>query len=117
MKRLITRLRGARMRTKVFGLSALLVLVAGVAVAAPGGILTPGAGGPQGLTTVGPINPNHGFPDWYRDTNGVDLMPCDDPQIRNSGGAIGDIPTPPRRSTSRATSPTSSFTRRPTATA
>jgi hypothetical protein len=93
MKRLITRLRGARVRTKVFGLSALLVLVAGVAVAAPGGILTPGTGGPQGLTTVGPINPNHGFPDWYRDTNGVDLMPCDDPQDPNCG-AIGNMPDP-----------------------
>ena len=67
----------------------LLVLTAGaVAIAAPTGILTPGTGGPQGIVTVGPVNPSNGFPDWYRDTNGVDLMPCVDPQDKFCGGAV-----------------------------
>jgi K319-like protein len=95
MTRLFNRLRGARMRTKVFGLSAMLVLVAGVAVAAPSGVLTPGSGVSGGITTVGPVNPNNGFPDWYRDTNGVDLMPCDDPQDPNCPAVATPDPTAP----------------------
>jgi hypothetical protein len=82
-------LRAGRSRTKTVALAAVLVLAAGaVAVAAPSGLLTPGTGGPQGLVTVGPVNPNNGFPDWYRDTNGVDLQPCDDPQDKFCGGAV-----------------------------
>ena len=38
--------------------------------------------------TVGPVNPSNGFPDWYRDTNGVDLAPCVDPQDAFCGGAV-----------------------------
>jgi K319-like protein len=89
MNRAVGRLRAARARTKIVALSTVLVLTAGaVAIAAPSGILTPGAGGPQGLVTVGPVNPNNGFPDWYRDTNGVDLQPCNDPQDKFCGGAV-----------------------------
>ena len=89
MNRLFGLLRAGRTRTKVIGLSVVLVLAAGaVAIAAPSGILTPGSGGPQGIVTVGPVNPNNGFPDWYRDTNGVDLAPCIDPQDKFCGGAV-----------------------------
>ena len=89
MNRLVGLLRAGRTRTKVIGLSVVLVLGAGaVAIAAPSGILTPGSGGPQGLVTVGPVNPNNGFPDWYRDTNGVDLQACNDPQDKFCGGAV-----------------------------
>ena len=89
MNRVLGRLRAARTRTKIVALSTVLVLTAGaVAIAAPTGIFTPGTGGPQGIVTVGPVNPNNGFPDWYRDTNGVDLMPCVDPQDKFCGGAV-----------------------------
>ena len=89
MNRVVGLLRAGRTRTKVIGLSVVLVLAAGaVAIAAPTGILTPGSGGPQGIVTVGPVNPNNGFPDWYRDTNGVDLAPCIDPQDKFCGGAV-----------------------------
>jgi hypothetical protein len=87
---LILGLRKAGRRTKLIGLTAVLVLAAGaVAVAAPSGLLTPNSGGPQGLVAVGPVNASNGFPDWYRDTNGVDLMPCNDPQDKFCGGAVG----------------------------
>jgi hypothetical protein len=89
MNRVLGRLRAARTRTKIVALSTLLVLTAGaVAIAAPTGILTPGTGGPQGIVTVGPVSATNGFPDWYRDTNGVDLMPCTDPQDKFCGGAV-----------------------------
>jgi hypothetical protein len=88
MHRLFGLLRAGRSR-KTVGLTAMLVLVVGaVAVAAPGGLLTPGSGGPQGLVQAGPVSPTHGFPDWYRDTNGIDLAPCLDPQDPNCGGAV-----------------------------
>jgi hypothetical protein len=67
----------------------LLVLAAGaVAIAAPSGLLTPNSAGPQGVVAVGPVNASNGFPDWYRDTNGVDLMPCNDAQDKYCGGAV-----------------------------
>jgi hypothetical protein len=89
MKGFISVLSARRLRRRTVGLTAVLVLVAGaVAVAAPSGLLTPGKGGPQGLIEAGPVNPAHGFPDWYRDTNGVDLAPCLDPQDPNCGGAV-----------------------------
>jgi hypothetical protein len=33
---------------------------------------------PGGLTEVGPVNPAHGFPAWYEDSNGRRLEPCID---------------------------------------
>src|SRR4051794_35139372 len=93
MLRLVTLFRAARARRKTVVLTTFFLLVAGaVAMAAPGGLLTPGGGGPQpGLTTAGPVNPSNGFPDWYRDVNGIDLAPCDNAQDPNCGGAV---PTP-----------------------
>src|SRR4051812_50138648 len=95
MKGLITLLGARQVRRRTIALTALLVLVAGaVAVAAPGGLLTPGGGGPQpGLTTAGPVSPSNGFPDWYRDVNGTDLAPGDNAQDPNCGGA-GPPPGP-----------------------
>src|SRR4051812_17210800 len=86
----ISRLLGAgSSRTKLVALTAFLVLAAGaVAIAAPNGLLTQNSAGPQGVVAVGPVNASNGFPDWYRDTNGVDLMPCDDPQDKYCGGAV-----------------------------
>jgi K319-like protein len=85
----ISGLLNAGRRTKLIALTAFLVLAAGaVAIAAPSGLLTQNSAGPQGLVAVGPVNASNGFPDWYRDTNGVDLMPCDDPQDKYCGGAV-----------------------------
>jgi hypothetical protein len=82
-------MNAGRTRTKMIGLTVFLVLAAGaVAVAAPFGLLTPNSGGPQGLVAVGPVNATNGFPDWYRDTNGVDVMPCNDPQAKFCCGAV-----------------------------
>jgi hypothetical protein len=89
MNRLVGLLRAGRNRKKVVGLTALFLLALGaVAIAAPSGLLTPGSGSSGGLSTVGPVNPNNGFPDWYRDSNGIDLQPCDDPQDKYCGGAV-----------------------------
>src|SRR4051794_40503404 len=88
MNRLVGLLPTGRAR-KVVLLATFLVLAAGaVAIAAPCGLLTQNSAGPQGLVAVGPVNASNGFPDWYRDTNGVDLMPCDDPQDKYCGGAV-----------------------------
>src|SRR4051794_37390982 len=88
MNRLVGLLPTGRAR-KVVLLATFLVLAAGaVAIAAPNGLLTENSAGPQGLVAVGPVNASNGFPDWYRDVNGVDLMPCDDPQDKYCGGAV-----------------------------
>ena len=91
MNRLVGLLPTSRTRKVVSVLLAtFLVLAAGaVAIAAPSGLLTPGAAAPQqGLVAVGPVNASNGFPDWYRDSNGIDLMPCNDPQDKYCGGAV-----------------------------
>src|SRR3954466_14687277 len=89
MHRILGLLGAGPRRTKLLGLTGFLVLAAGaVAVAAPSGLLTQDSAGPRGLVAVGPVNASNGFPDWYRDTNGVDLMPCDDPQDKYCGGAV-----------------------------
>ncbi|MEA2322985.1 MAG: hypothetical protein QOD81_2835 [Solirubrobacteraceae bacterium] len=89
MERLISVLTARRRRTKTVGLTGVIVLAIGaIAVAAPNGLLNPGSGGPQGVVAVGPVSPTHGFPDWYRDTNGTDLAPCLDPQDPYCGGAV-----------------------------
>jgi hypothetical protein len=88
MNRLVGLLPTGRTR-KIVALATFLVLAVGaVAIAAPNGLLTENSAGPQGLIAVGPVNASNGFPDWYRDTNGVDLMPCDDPQDQYCGGAV-----------------------------
>jgi hypothetical protein len=84
----LTGLLAGRTR-KAIGLAALMLLVAGaVAIAAPNGLMTQTGAGPQGLVTNGPVNPANGFPDWFRDTNGIDLSPCMNPQDPYCGGAV-----------------------------
>jgi hypothetical protein len=66
-------------------LGALLAIV-GVAVAGPAGSIVTGVDSTEnanGLTKFGPINPDYGFPDWYRDSNGVELEMCIDARDPN----------------------------------
>src|SRR3954449_4113852 len=95
MNRLVGLLPTGRARKVVLLATFLVLAVGAVAIAAPSGLLTENSAGPQGLIAVGPVNASNGFPDWYRDTNGVDLMPCDDPQDKYCGGAVpAPDPTP-----------------------
>jgi hypothetical protein len=73
--RLIT---GRSRRNIPFLALALLLGTAAVAVAGPSGSFVDGAGEQQsgGIEKFGPINDATGFPDWYRDTNGVEVEPC-----------------------------------------
>src|SRR3954447_7933842 len=77
------RLLAGSSRRNIFVLTMLFVVCAtAVAVAKPGGEVltqTPDQGSP-GLEKVGPINPDTGFPDWYRDRKGKTLEPCLDPK-------------------------------------
>src|SRR4051812_14533715 len=88
MNRLVGLLPTGRARKVVLLATFLVLAAAAVAIAAPNGLLTQNSAGPVGLVAVGPVNASNGFPDWYRDTNGVDLMPCDDPQDKYCGGAV-----------------------------
>jgi hypothetical protein len=70
-------LAGRRRRSIAFLALALLLGAAGVAVAGPSGTLL--EGGDQataGIEKFGPINPVNGFPDWYRDSNGIEVEAC-----------------------------------------
>jgi hypothetical protein len=87
MHRLAGLQRAGRTRAPMLA-TAVVLLTGTVAIAAPSGIFTEGSGGPQGLVAAGPVNAGHGFPDWYRDTNGTDLAPCIDPQDPYCGGAV-----------------------------
>src|SRR3954465_1793487 len=88
MNRLVGLLPTGRTR-KVVVLATFFVLAVGaVAIAAPSGLLTENSAGPQGLIAVGPVNASNGFPDWNRDKDGANLMPCDDPQDKYCGGAV-----------------------------
>jgi len=88
MNRLVGLLPTGRTRKVVVLATFLVLAAAAAAIAAPSGLLTPGSGGPQGVVDVGPVNASDGFPDWYQDTNGVDLMPCNNPQDKYCGGAV-----------------------------
>jgi hypothetical protein len=74
----IRRLIAGRTRRRAAFLATALVLgAAGVAAAGPSGELL--EGGDQasfGIEKFGPINPVSGFPDWYRDSNGIEVEPC-----------------------------------------
>jgi hypothetical protein len=69
----------------VLALVALLSVV-GVAVGAPSGSITDNpdsTNNTNGITKFGPVNPDFGFPDWYRDKNGIELEPCIDARDPN----------------------------------
>ncbi len=77
---------------RVLALLALgaLLLVGGVAIAGPGGTIDSSSGNTHGIAKAGPVNPVDGFPDWYADTNSVELEGCIDARDPNCGA----VPTP-----------------------
>jgi hypothetical protein len=97
----VHRLIGARRR--IGALAALFLLVAAaVAIAKPTGTIgveTPAEF--DGLAKVGPIDPDFGFPTWYRDTKGVALEPCIDPNDANCLPPAGFDPSKPLTLTSK----------------
>ena len=63
-----------------------MLAAAAVAIAGPSGSIVTGAdstANSNGLTKFGPVSPDHGFPDWYRDKNGIELEPCMDARDPN----------------------------------
>jgi hypothetical protein len=89
------RVRGRpRIRLALLLLSALLLVGVGVAVAGPTGDFISSYGAAQrGLVAAGPVSPEDGFPDWYRDRNGIDLEGCKTNLDPLCGGAV-PVPTP-----------------------
>ena len=68
---------GRRRRTIAFLASAMLLGTAAIAIAGPSGEwLEGGDQATGGVVKFGPINPVNGFPDWYRDSNGIEVEPC-----------------------------------------
>ena len=68
---------GRRRRTIAFLASAMLLGTAAIAIAGPSGEwLEGGDQATGGIVKFGPINPVNGFPDWYRDSNGIEVEPC-----------------------------------------
>jgi hypothetical protein len=85
--RYIRRLVAGNPRRSVpfLALGALLAVV-GVAFAGPAGSIITGTDSTDnnnGLVKFGPVNPDYGFPDWYRDSNGVELELCIDARDPN----------------------------------
>jgi PKD domain len=79
-------------RLALVALGALLLLV-GVAAAGPTGDFLTSSGNTGGLAKAGPVSPDIGFPDWYRDNKGVELEPCMTNLDPNCGGAV-PVPDP-----------------------
>jgi hypothetical protein len=83
----IRRLLAGRSRRGIASLTlAFAVGLAGIAVAGPTGSIiggTDSTDNANGLVKFGPTNPEHGFPDWYRDSNGIELEPCIDARDPN----------------------------------
>ncbi|WP_088287801.1 hypothetical protein [Kineosporia sp. A_224] len=81
---------GRRRTTAALAVAALV----GSGMAAAGALAPPPAhdGGTKGLAKVGPIDPANGFPIWYKDTNGVRLELCTDPDDQFC--IMGDLPNP-----------------------
>jgi hypothetical protein len=92
---LIRRLIAGRKRRSVALLAlAMLLGVTAVALAGPEGSFVDGAGsqGTGGITKYGPINPETGFPDWYRDAAGNEVEPCYQAADPNCNGP--EVPNP-----------------------
>jgi hypothetical protein len=77
----VRRLVAGRSRGKLVFVSVVFALgLVGVALAGPGGSILSGTGhDAAGLVKAGPVSSENGFPDWYRDSNGLELEPCLDP--------------------------------------
>jgi hypothetical protein len=72
---------GNKRRSIALLASTLLLGTAGISLAAPGGSIVGGADSTNnhnGLLKYGPVSPENGFPDWYRDKAGVELEGCFD---------------------------------------
>ena len=68
---------GSTRRRVALLVTASLLGTAAVAVAGPSGEwLEGGDQATGGIVKFGPINPVNGFPDWYRDSNGIEVEPC-----------------------------------------
>ena len=105
----VDRLTGGRrhVRLALIAVGALLLLV-GVAIAGPTGDFVSSSGNTGGLTKAGPVNPAHGFPDWYRDNKGIDLEGCMTNLDPNCGGAV-PVPNPTQPTTFPANFPDEFF--------
>jgi len=80
-ERAAVRVTVGRSRRKLVFVSVVFALgLVGVALAGPGGSILSGTGhATAGLVKAGPVSSANGFPDWYRDSNGLELEPCLDP--------------------------------------
>ena len=69
---------GGSRRNVAFLAIAALLGSATVALAGPSGSFIDGQGDQManGIVKFGPINPENGFPDWYRDSRGNEVEPC-----------------------------------------
>jgi PKD domain len=94
--RYIRRLRAGATRRNIAFLTLLMLLATvGVALAAPtGSIVTSddSTSNTNGITKFGPVSPDHGFPDWYRDKNGIELEPCMDARDPNCNAPPVPVP-------------------------
>src|ERR1700754_4455620 len=84
---------GNRVRRAAIAAGALVALVAPLATAASAVVITPTTPRTGKLVQVGPIA-EHGFPAWYRDSNGLRLEGCttlDDPLC---AAAADEVPNP-----------------------
>jgi hypothetical protein len=92
LRRLIA---GNPRRSIAFVALAALLGVVGVAVAGPSGSIVTGdenTNNTNGLVKFGPVSPDHGFPDWYRDKNGIELEPCMDARDPNCNAPPVPVP-------------------------
>ncbi|MEA2256187.1 MAG: hypothetical protein QOG35_2232 [Solirubrobacteraceae bacterium] len=73
-----------------FLVAALVLAIAAVAVAAPTGVIGTKTPVPtEGLAKAGPVNPDTGYPDFYKDFQRMSLEPCldaNDPMCLPPGG-------------------------------
>jgi hypothetical protein len=81
-------------RLAVVALGALVVL-GGVAIAAPTGEFVSSTGAKGGLVKAGPVSPANGFPAWYRDAKGLELEGCMSALDPNCGAVPVPDPTQP----------------------
>ena len=66
------------------------ILLDSNAASSPDSIPVTGTG-TGGVAAVGPTNPDNGFPEWYRDENGVSIQACLDPndaELHPGGGRV-----------------------------
>lgn len=82
-----------RRTTRLLGVAAAGLLVLGVATTSQAATKIT-VTNPGGLTAVGPVNTDYGFPAWYGDSAGTRLELCLDGDNPLCGFLPGDIPNP-----------------------